>query len=84
MGNSKSTTKNNYIKLTLIQNNKNVIISGFVENKLDLMVVKGTTVKMALDNFNKFRRPNNRIYCIFTTDYEKIINDNMDVYIILV
>ena len=82
MGNSKSI-ESSYITLTLIQKNINEKISGFVDNKLEINVVEGTLVKTALEDFNKFRRPNNKIYCVDIADYEKIINKNIFVYIIL-
>jgi len=81
MGNSNSS--NEYITLTLVQNNKNIIISGFKDYKLDINVVPGTLVKTALNEFNKFRRPINKIYCIKDSDYDKVITHNMIVYIVL-
>jgi hypothetical protein len=84
MGNSNSISiEEKYITLTLIQNNKNINISGFKDFKLNINVVKGTLVKNALEDFNKFRRPNKRIYCLNINDINKVINNNMEIYIVL-
>ena len=60
MGLGKSKLK--YITITLKPYNDKKI-SGFKNNEMSITTIDGNTVLDVLNDLNKFRRPDNKVYC---------------------
>ena len=56
-------------------------ISGFKNNEIKITTVYGNTVLDALHDFNKFRRPDNKVHCHNPEDNNISIKQDIDIFV---
>jgi len=73
-------SKLNYITITLKAYDNKAII-GFINNEVKCTTIYGNTVQNVIDDFNKFRKPSNKISCHYPIDNQIIITKEIEIFV---